>query len=216
MLLRIVFCALASVAVVPTAASASPQLTYPTGTRLAAGSKVTGTNVGAVKFTTSSFIAECGSAPLTGELTSNTGTAMELSVTSASFSGTGAGGDCTSGLGDVRITPNPATNGLPWCMRATNGMSPDEFRFRGNSCINALRPLRFVLDFTSPLLECVYEKTGEIAGSFTTEPEDARLSISGSFEKIEGGLFCPSTMSLDMTTTLEADTTSSSDPMYIS
>jgi len=95
-------------------------------------------------------------------------------------------------------------------------MSPDEFRIRGNSCTNAVRPLRFVLDFTSPVLECIYEKIGEIAGSFTTEPEDARLSISGSFEKLEGGFLCPTTMSLDMTVTLEADTSSSSDPMYIS
>jgi hypothetical protein len=200
-------------AVMPAAASASPELTHPTGTTLPVGTSILATNTTPTKFTSAFTEVTCSTATMTGKVAKNSGTEVEGEVTSATFSGTGAGGDCTSGAGDVKVTANPATNGLPWCLRSTK--TADQFEIRGGACSAASRPIRFGLDFTSGLT-CVYQRTGGATGTFATHPEDAVLKLEeASWPLLEGGFLCPSEGKLDLTFTLETDT-ATADPIYIS
>jgi hypothetical protein len=202
-------------AVVPSLASASPELTEPTGTTLAAGSLIEGTNIKPTLFTSAFTKVECTTSTVTGKVIKNTGSEIEGEVSFAKFSGTGSGGDCTSSVGDVLVTHNPATNGLPWCIKNTK--TADQFEIRGGACSAAARPIRFTLDFTSGLT-CTYQRSTGALGTFTTHPEDAILSVEEqSWPLFEGGFPCPSEGKLDMTFTLETDTKDgTADPIWIS
>jgi len=202
-------------AIVPAMASAANNpLVVENGTAVAVGTKILATNVGNTKMTTSLGTVECSKSVLTGELTKNTTGAVEGNITSAEFSGTGAQAagepapECTTQAifgGDTSITPNPATNGLPWCIRSTTAMAEHEFQVRGNSCANAARPIRFTMNITG-IGNCVYQRTTAIPGKFTTSTTDSTLSISEvEFPKLEGGFACPSSGKLDMTFTMETD-----------
>jgi hypothetical protein len=196
-------------------ASARPVLTQPTGTVLAAGTSITATNVGETIMTTGLGNVTCNSATLTGKVTTNsTAAGIEGNVEGATFAGTGeqAAGEpakeCTSWTGGVSVTPNPATNGLPWCIKATE--ANDNLQIRGNSCANAARPIRFTLVFTSGFIgTCTYQRTEPLAGTLRTDlaaGEDATGTITAqAFTKFEGGAGCPSTGSLDMTFTVKAN-----------
>lgn len=155
----------------------------------------------------------CTFAEMTGTVTKNNGSEVEGNITSAHFTGEESEGRCESPLGAVRVTTNPTTNGLPWCIRSTPEMTTDEFRVRGGSCSEASRPIRFTLDVAG--LSCSYESSS-VSGTFATEPEDAVLTISEqSFSRAAGGFLCPGSGKLDMAFTLETDVPGTS-PLYIS
>jgi hypothetical protein len=195
-------------------ASAKPVLTQPTGTVLATGTTITATNVGETIMTTSLGNVTCSTATLGGKVTrNNTAEGIEGNVESATFAGTGelAAGEpdkeCTSWTGGVSVTPNPPTNGLPWCIKAVE--ANDNLQIRGNSCASAARPIRFTLVFTSGFIgTCTYQRIEPLAGTLRTDlvaGEDALGSISAQeFTKFEGGGGCPSSGKLDMTFTLTA------------
>jgi hypothetical protein len=217
----------------PASASANPILTHPTGTTLnpATGSCtgvsgtvcITATSTAVVKLwptsgDTGTPLTECTSAVLTGYLTSN-GKANPIkgSIHTANFTGTGVNGECTSTFGGITVDTNVG-NGVPWCIESI--ATTDEFQVRGNSCANEARSITFVLTSTT-VGSCKYSRAPAVKGTFTTHSTgDAILTVNptanASFTKEEGGIFCPSSGTLDMSMTLETDTTTSADPMYIS
>jgi len=119
--------------VLPTAASASPVVTHPTGTKLSLTGQtcttasnavcLTGTNVGVTKlFATNgeTLLLECSKAVFTGALTTNTGTHIEGDIHTATFTGTGAQ--------DPKAVKNmpecTGKNGLPNATVTSNGTDP--------------------------------------------------------------------------------------------
>jgi len=207
--------AIMALAVVPAAASAtnSPELTE-NGTPVKVGEKISATSVGKTIMTNASSgatVVECDTALMTGPVTKNDGSNVEGTIEKAEFHNTGGGG-CSGALGTVTVTPsttsNPATNGLPWCIRSTSTMVTDEFQVRGNSCSGLSRPIRFILH--TAFGECVYQRTAAIVGTFITGIGKTTLSIStanagSEFEKLSGGFQCPEKARLGMTFTLETD-----------
>ena len=223
------FVALAAFAL-PAVASATtnPEITHPTGTRLATGTKIKATNIGLLKFLTPGGVTlfECSTATMTGTLTRNNGTETEAVIESTSFSGTAAGGACTSSSGNLTFETNIG-NGTPWCLRATSTMAADEFQIRGNSCGNEARPLTIVTT-SSTAGTCKYNRgaASPLKGKYKTDTagdgnSDAVLSLSPAvasdteFTKEEGGFLCPSAYVLEMSFTFETDT-ATSEPLYIS
>jgi hypothetical protein len=226
--------------VLPTVASAAPELTHPTGTRLATGTKITATNVGNALFKEDGgfglTLAECTNVKITGELTKNNGTEVEGTVSTATFQGAGSAHDgmneC-SGLGSLTPTTNgggvdenTVAEGTPWCVRATSAMAADEFQVSGGACGGAARKITFILETTS-FGACKYERTaatGPIKGTFTTDtgtsPTDAIMHLAAGANTTftgeagnPGG--CPTNGVLQMSFTLETDT-STAEPLYFS
>ena len=196
--------------VLPATASATT-LTNAKGETVAPGTLLTSSNTGSTIFKGSFGSVECSTAHLTGPLFKNDPT-VEGTINSASFTGTGTGGDCTSTLGAVKVTTSGAFNGTPWCVRALG----DELQIRGNSCDKAARSITYVLDFTNVFgspISCAYERTtatGPVKGTHTTNPLDAAGTVAtgaNSEFKIETGQsgFCPASGSLEMTFDLEID-----------
>jgi len=164
----------------PAVASASPQITHPTGTRLnpETGECTTvkkticlkATNVGETLFKDGegkNTLTKCTTATMKWYLRKNTGTEIEADIHTATFSGTGATFDgmneCTSSIGNFTFTTNgedPALtkidegtvpSGTPYCLTATNKMNPDEFQIRGGTCSESTRKITFIFDVTNPL-----------------------------------------------------------------
>jgi hypothetical protein len=211
----------------PAVASATndPDLTHPTGTLLATGKKIVGTNIGITKFIAGETTVECNKDVLTGTLTKNNGSEVEGTIETASFKGTASSERCTSGLGPVTVTTNVG-NGTPWCVRSTPAMVTDEVQIRGNGCANAARSITFVLHIATFLgtIECKYERTtgtGPIKGTYTTdEPtSDAIIHIGTAGSAFAGEVTnsgaCPASGSLEMSITLETDAVAT-EPLYFS
>jgi hypothetical protein len=188
-------------------ASASPVLTHPTGTVQATGAAITGTNVGETLMTDTNgnIITRCTTANLSGELTKNSGTAIEGNVTSATFTGTGSEGNCTGTFfTSPKVTPGVA-NGLPWCVRALSTFAADEAQIRGGKCSEAAREIRFALDLGATT--CLYSRssTEPIKGTLTTDVggQDAVVHISKQlFKPVSVPFPCPEEGLLDMSFTL--------------
>jgi len=117
----------------PTAASASPVVTHPTGTKLSLTGQtcttasnaicITGTNVGEATLYAAdgtTVLLHCSKVVFTGALTANTGTHIEGDIHTATFSGTGAQ--------DPKMVKNmpecTGTNGLPNTTVTSNGTDP--------------------------------------------------------------------------------------------
>jgi len=209
---------------VPATASAENDITLqqPTGTSLApthaSTIPVAGTSIGKTEMLDSSggVLVSCDTAVMTGNLETNTHTAVEGTITSAAFHDVGGPADpCQGSIGSVTVTPSAATNGLPWCLRSTNTMKTDEFQVRGNNCTGPPRAIRFVLH--TAVGQCTYERTGAISGTFTTHPSAAVLSISNQeFKRIAGSFLCPANGFLKMSFALERETAGGSPhPIYI-
>ena len=197
----------------PSYISAGPQLTFPTGTTLATNSKLKGTSIGSIKMTTGAGTLECTAGELTGTLKSNSGTEIEADIESAAFTGI-----CSSlFVGNVTWTFKPASNGLPWCLRATSAMAADEFQIRGNSCASASRPIRMSYEWTVTVTkECLYERSAALAGNYATHPEAATLSFkAATFLEVEPrSASCPDEAQLDSSMKLEQE--AEGKPLYIS
>jgi hypothetical protein len=217
--------------VVPATAQATnkPTLTHPTGTVLAVASKFTATNIGESRIlnTTGSTQLTCTVASMTGEITKNETGNVQGNITAASYGGTGTGGACTnpSPIGNFSVT----ALGLSWCLKSTSAMATDEFQIQGGKCTEAPRKVKFLWKPSSG--ECEYESTSTTAfkGTFTTHSTgDAILTYPRTghtatedtgFSKIRDTTIfqiCPTSIATQMSFTLETDTTTSSDPLYIS
>jgi hypothetical protein len=208
--------ALVAFAAVPAVASAAPELVNGAGTKVATGSAITGTNVGNTVMTTSIGNVECTTAVMSGTLTKNSGTEIEGDIESASFKGTESGERCSGPLGATEVT----IPSLPWCIRATKSMEPDEMQVRGGKCSETSRALTFTLHgsiFGFPVT-CHYSKAS-VSGTYRTKAAgDAQVTITKQKFTRETGSSgsCPESGELDMSFTLETDTTSGSEePLYI-
>jgi hypothetical protein len=183
--------ALASLMLVPSGASASPVLTD-TGSKVPPGTILRGTNTGILVWTISSGgKGECSKVVLEGAVTENSGSSVKENIEAASFEGTGSGGDCTSPLGQIKVT-NPS---LPWCF-STNKVGA--FTIRGGECSEASRGITFTMDITG-VTNCSYPKAS-INGTYTAEGSSTTFkvseeSFSGSGEG--NGIFCPSSFKWD-------------------
>lgn len=219
----IAMAAFAALFVVPSVASASPELTSPTGTQAPVGTTFIGTNVkhgtAPQQFltTTPSGTMTCATATITGEVVKNDGTHFVSRITTFQLSGTetnptsshcaGFGGSPTS------VTPshttNPSHNGvaaLPWCLTASG--VKDEFTLFGEvegNCTNGkTRPITILYE-NATIGSCTYQRA-QIVGTYTTHPADAVLSISGNqFTKVTGGVFCPASFEIHLGLTLTTD-----------
>jgi hypothetical protein len=195
--------------VIPATASANPDLTEG-GVLVPTATNIVGTNVGETIMTTSLGKVICTNVVLKGTLTVNsTEKGIEGDINSATFAGEGetAPGEpdkeCTSWAGGVSVTPNPATNGLPWCVEATE--NSDTIKLRGGSCTSATRPIRFTLVFTSGLIgTCTYQRTNAAVGTIDTVNSTAGI-LDQEWTRFEGGAGCPSVGKLDMTFKLETE-----------
>jgi len=164
----------------PAVASASPQITHPTGSRLnpETGECTTvkkticikATNVGETLLKDGegkNTLTRCTTASMTWYLRKNTGTEIEADIHTATFSGTGATFDglneCTGSINNLTVTTNgedpvgtkidegTVPKGTPYCLLATNKMNPDEFQIRGGTCSESARLITFIFDVTNPL-----------------------------------------------------------------
>jgi hypothetical protein len=170
--------------VVAPAASASPALTK-SGVLLATGSSITGTNTGETVFT-GAFNVRCTNADLAGTLTTNSGSSIkgEVPAGSASFTGTGTGGACTSALGPVHVLFISKTC-LVWVIGA------DSVTISGCGV-----PIVFVVEVTGTG-PCKYS-TASVTGTYKTASAATVNLSEQKATKSEGGIFCPSEGKLDM------------------
>jgi opacity protein-like surface antigen len=192
--------ALVAFAAVPALASASPVLKDKKGT-VAVNALIQATNVGNVKLTTSLGTIECQTSVLTGKVTKNNGTEIEGDIETASFTGTGSEGKCTTAfLGDIKVEPKK----LPWCIKAGVGkLAKDAFNVTSGACPGG-GAMEFTLN-SSLAGACTYTKAA-VEGTFNTGPPEALLTVSEQeFKKSAGGFLCPSSGKLDMQYTLETD-----------
>jgi len=212
----------------PAGASAT-ELTHPTGTTLATGTKITGTSIGSLVLwneAKTSKLVECSTATLTGTLTANDPT-PKGTIETAVFGGTGSKvegapePECTGTFGNVTVDTNIG-NGTPWCLTLT---SETAFSVRGNECAKEQRAITFVLTSTT-VGTCKYSRTAAVTGTATTDTgvsaTDAILHVpatvessNATFTKEEGSILCPSTGLLEMSFTLETDNIKA-EPLYIS
>jgi hypothetical protein len=173
-------------AVMPSVASASPELTDSAGKTVAVGTGLTGKNVGNTTFT-GGFNVVCSSAHLEGEVTENSGSSVkgEVPAGKAVFTGTGTEGDCTSALGSVKVTVNSAL-----CLSSTKVADQLEVTGCGAN-------VTFTLAVTSGPT-CKYS-TPSVLGTFTTAPKDLQVTVSEQeATREEGGFLCPASGKLDM------------------
>lgn len=213
--------------VVPSIASASPELTSPTGTRTPVGTLFIATNVEhaqtakTFKTTLTTGTMECATATFTGEVVENSGTSFVGTISTFELKGTPgepSANHCASPFGATTVTPshssNPTHNGvasLPWCIKA-NTLN-DQFTIYG--CTNGqARPITIV--YHGSIGACTYEKAS-ITGTYTTHPADAILTIANQeFIKVTGSAFCPSSFKIDLALTLTKDVSGTEgEAMYI-
>jgi len=203
---------IAAFAGVPSFASANPILTEPTGTSLAAGTKITATNVGSVIWSNSVDPWNCATASLTWTLTSNaTATGVKGEISSAKFGGTGATQsgapepECTEGnffLPNTSLTPEI---NMPWCLEAP--AATDTFTIVGGPC-GAPRAIKINFDATG-IGTCEYSRSAAVNGTIVTDGAGANentLAITNqAWTKTGGPGLCPGTVELTMRFSLETD-----------
>jgi hypothetical protein len=218
--------ALAAFALPATASAVNdPDLTPSKGAPLlAVGTALLGTNVGNVKVTdlAGKVLTECSIASLQATLTKNNGSEFEATISSVTFSGTGAAHlsetECTGG-GETTFTFG-ITGGLPWCLKSNGAMPLDNFAIVGGKCGEKPRAINLAFDSTT-IGECKYLLPFGFPGTFITEEQgDAILTMGApSEEKLESeNFFCPAAAIPDWSFTLEKNTLPilTADPLYIS
>lgn len=194
--------AFAAFAIAPALASASPVLTK-SGVALAVGSPVTGQSSNVV-LTTSSGNITCQTADLAGTVTQNNGTEVKGEITSASYTGTGTSGRCTSTISDLlggTVTAQFTVETLPHCIAVTAGAAMISHI---NAC-TAGQNLRFTLHLFShlpgPIGTCTFE-SASVTTEYTTNGIAAALHATEQpFTSSSGGI-CPSVAKLDQDITL--------------
>ncbi len=183
--------AIGAFAALVSAASASPVL-QEAGIGLNPGTSVTAKNTGNFNFT-GLFNATCTNAHLAGTVQINSGVEIKYEVlpAGATFSGTGAGTDCTSDKGDTKITLSKR-----WCFYTVKGT--DSWLIEG--CGE-----EFFIRVESTLMGACLYSAKQVTGSFTTKA-DATINVSKQpVGLVEGAVFCPQggeiDLDFDLTTT---------------
>lgn len=195
-------CALVALVLVPATASASPRLETLFGATVPVGSVIKGQNVGQNLWTGSYGTEECPKAELTGKVTANSGTQLEITVESLIWSGTEVAGICTDPISQ-KFTPTATT---PWCLKST---SPGSWTIRGGACGEKPTAVKLVKDMyqrteTLPPLdflgECKYERS-ELTGTYKTNSSPLEFidKTGQNFTRTSGilSVLCPETESLD-------------------
>jgi hypothetical protein len=195
----VVALALVAFAAVPALASATPVLKDSKGT-VAVGSLIAGTNIGNTVMTTSLGNIECQSSVVTGKVVKNNGTEIEGNIETATFTGTGSEGRCTTAfLGDIKVEAKK----VPWCLKAGGKLAKDAFNVTSGACAGG-GGMEFVLN-SSLAGACTYTAAA-VNGTYSTGPPQAVLTVSEQeFKKSAGGFLCPSSGKLDMKFGLETD-----------
>jgi len=180
--------ALTAFSVTPTA-SASPVLTE-SGTAVAVGSSITAKNTGNIFFTVGEMTLACENLDIKGTVLTNSGITLQ-SKEGTSFTGTGAGGDCTSSISPFRVI---MTSQLCFQAEAFGD------KVVATGCGSEIK---FTLEFTS-LGGCKY-RTVSFPGTYATNADATFTFSTQPYLKAEGGIFCPGNgqldMDLDLTTT---------------
>jgi hypothetical protein len=189
--------ALVAFVALPAVASAAPELQDSSGTKVAVGSSLTATNNGNIVFTGSNGVnVTCSESSMGGEVKTNSGTLIEGTIKSASFTGAGGGACASNGLGAVTVTiPGLVSGTSHWCIKTTK--TADAFELIGANCGTASGTLTFVLH--TEFGACSYKRTSSVTGTFTTNTVPAVLTLGGEpeFTKEEGSFLCPSSGKLD-------------------
>jgi hypothetical protein len=206
MKLKILLASIACIATLPSSAAAvnSPEITYPTGTKLATETKVRAVQVGESKLTWGATTLTCSSSQWKGTLKKNTGSEVEADLESVSFNN---GGTCSSGGSHgASINTAPTKNGVPWCLRSTPELADDEFQIRGGKCAESSRPIRLAVKTTTTVpQECVFERPTAVVGTYQTHPGTAVLTSNGvAFTRVAGNVLC-GTIQIDTSFNLEAE-----------
>lgn len=199
----------------PTPATARPFLSQPTGTLLATGTALIGTNIGSFVMTTSQGNVTCSQVVLGGSLKrNNTAEGAEINITSGSAADTGST-ECPGWTGGITVNLNPLTNGFPWCIKATG--TTDTIALSGGSC-GTSRAIRLTFAFTNALIgTCTYQRTEAASGTLVTdgagESENSVRLTKQFWGKFEGGSGCPSSTEFDWTFSFETEAAS---PVFLS
>jgi hypothetical protein len=191
-----------ALALVPATAAASPRLETAPGVVVPVGTVIKGQNVGLNLWTASLYTVECPKAELTGKVTANSGTQLEITVESLVWSGTEFEGICTSPISQ-KFKPTATT---PWCLKST---SLGSWTIRGGACGGAPTAVKLVKDmwertenpFRMDFLgECKYER-GELTGTYKTNSSPLEFidKTGQSFTRTSGVLsvYCPELESID-------------------
>jgi hypothetical protein len=194
--------AIAAFAAFVVAPAASAVTLTENGSAVAVGKKIEATNVGDVVLDIESGgTVTCSTGDFTGELTEN-GTNVTGDITNATFSGTGASGDCTSSsLGDFKVD----IPSLPWCIKAPKGT--DTWELKGGNCPGGTGPITFILTSTGLGITCRYERTS-VTGTFNTGGTDVVLTVGANqtfTKELNDSFFCPASGILTGAFTLETD-----------
>jgi len=176
-----------AVLVVASSASASPVLTNAKGQPVPVGTEIHVTAVGNGVFT-GGFNITCTGGEGSGKVTMNSGTKIKAEIASGGIklTGTGAGGDCTSALGNVSAA---LTSKI--CGETITGT--DEVLATGCGA-NLVATITVTNSIT-----CKYE-TASMKGTFLTAPNDAQGTISEQPAKRAAGssFLCPAEGKLDV------------------
>jgi hypothetical protein len=196
-------------AVLPATAMAenNPQLTE-SGTALATGVGIVGTNSGSTLFTDTSgnTLVDCTKVTLSGTLVRNTVGGVEGEIKTFDISSTGSVNahnglpECTGSFGNAYYTVST----LPLCLRSTSGMATNEFQVSSGKCAGGGK-VKFIIGSTT-IGPCEYETGGPVKGDYKTNTSEmiVRNTTWGSgASKISGGFLCPSSTMLAMTFKLE-------------
>jgi hypothetical protein len=176
----VAFSALLVCAVFAPAASASPVLTEE-GKTIAAGATVTGQSEGLIYRTDFGANYQCQKSDMHGTVIKNSGSLVELEISSLSFTGV-LGGKCEGPIADSLHAGN-----LPWCLRI--GTEPGHsFTLSGGKCSEAPKPI--TLTTTLKLVTCHYVAETLFTGTYSTNTPGAALTTATERFKLESGPAC--------------------------
>lgn len=191
--LMMAYMAIAAFAALVVAPAASATNLTENGVTISSGASVKATNVGNTLFSAGELTTTCTAATFSGTIVKDSGGQIiaEVQAGNPSFTGTGTSGDCTSPLGNVKLTVNSKL-----CLEFA---SVDSGQFNGCSGF-----LTITLNVTN-IVTCTYDRL-ELTGFITTGATgDAAFSPGGGLSRDSGGFFCPNsgtlTMTVDLTTT---------------
>jgi len=146
----------------------------------------------------------CTGAKMTGDVKRNDNDVVEETIETIEFTGTGPNKDCVGPAGagvKIAVTTPICLFALPF------GMATDEFAIEGSDCNVTNAPVNFIVDLGFE--KCEYETTSTIKGNFTTNSDEAKLTIqdtqAGSGAKKIRGVFYPTSGVLAMTFNLFTD-----------
>ena len=193
-------------AVLPTAAVASPQMVDNMFSEVVGvGQKVIAETTTNVTFTATDSkgvdqgTVTCTKGVLTGPVTTNNGVRAEFTIETVTHTGAEAEGKCAStimGWGPVKVT----AENLPWCFSSTTLAL---FSIGGGSCGAGASNVKFT--FKGAFVTCTYERVS-LGGSYVKKIAPAALAtVAQTFKLTAGGGSCPAEGHLTGTYLLHTD-----------